>query len=105
MKKKIYYGIILLFVSLFLASTYTFAANDNSMLHDAANSVRNMVGGAENAIEGAAQNISNTSRSATGAMQNAGNSITNAYEYFIVLGDDNCILMQTCMVFIMVIFY
>ena len=77
MKKKIYYGIILLFVSLFLASTYTFAANDNSMLHDAANSVRNMVGGAENAIEGAAQNISNTSRSATGAMQNAGNSITN----------------------------
>ena len=51
------------------------------MLEDAANGARNIVGGAENAIEGAAGGVSNTMKNVTAGaentMQKAGNSVSN----------------------------
>ena len=76
MEKKILYSIFLLLVIVF-ASTCVFAEDNNSMLQNAANGVRNVVGGAENTVENAARGISNTSRNITEGMQNAGNTAAN----------------------------
>ena len=48
-----------------------FANNDGSMLQDAANGVRDAVGGAENAIEDGAKDIANTTKGVTGSAENA----------------------------------
>lgn len=73
MYKKILLSICIT-VALVFSVTYTFAAN---MLEDAANGVRNVVGGAENAVEDAAKDVSNTSKDITGDMENAGKSVVN----------------------------
>lgn len=49
----------------------------NNGLQQAADGVRNVVGDAENAIEGAAQDISNASKNATGGIENTANNIGN----------------------------
>lgn len=49
----------------------------NNGLQDAADGVRNVVGGAENAVEDAAKNISNASKDATGKMEQDANNMTN----------------------------
>lgn len=77
MNKKILYSTFLLLAATLFISSYAFAANDNSMLKDAANGVRNVVGGAENAVEDAARGVSNTSKNITENMQNTGNNIGN----------------------------
>lgn len=75
MKKKIIYcTFLLLFVALY--STLVYAEN-NSMMKNAADSVKNTVAGAENVIEDTARGITNTSKDITGKMQNAGNTVTN----------------------------
>lgn len=50
----------------------------NNGLKDAADGVRNVVGGAENAVEDAARDISNASKDATGKMEEGANNIGNA---------------------------
>lgn len=50
----------------------------NNGLQDAADGVRNVVGGAENAVEDAARDISNASKDATGKMEQGANNIGNA---------------------------
>lgn len=65
-----------------MAFSFTFCfANDNNMLQDAANGVRNVVGGAENTVEDAAKGVSNASKNTTENMENgankAGNAMTN----------------------------
>ena len=47
------------------------------VLQDAANGVRDVVGGAENAVEGAVNDITNASKNATSNMENAANNIGN----------------------------
>ena len=74
MKKKFFYSTIVLIVISLCVACYTFAADNNTMLQNAADGVRNVVGGAENAMEDAARGVSNTSRNITGGMQNAGNN-------------------------------
>ena len=76
MNKKLIYSIFIL-VSIIFTFSYTFAANDNSMMHNAAESVKNVVGGAENAVEDAARGVSDTSKNITGGLQNAGNNVSN----------------------------
>lgn len=49
----------------------------NNGLQDAADGVRNVVGGAENAVEDAAKNISNASKDATGKMEQGANNMVD----------------------------
>ncbi len=49
----------------------------NNGLQQAADGVRNVVGDAENAVEGAAKDISNASKNATGDVENTANNIGN----------------------------
>ena len=64
MKKKIIYCTsLILFVVLY--SSLVFAEN-NSMMKNAADSVKNTVAGAENVIEDAARGVTNTSKDITG---------------------------------------
>lgn len=77
MKKTTFITIITIFaILLFGVSSF---ANTNNMMSDAANGVRNVVGGAENAIEGAASGIGNGIRNGISAigntMQDAGNNM------------------------------
>ena len=78
MNKKIVYGLALFFAIIIFTVSYTFAANNNSMLGDAANVVRNAVGQTENTVENAARDVSNASKDATKDAENAGNSMTNS---------------------------
>lgn len=50
----------------------------NNGLQEAADGVRNVVGGAENAIEDAAKNISNASKDATNRMEQGANNVGNS---------------------------
>ena len=76
MNKKI--GIALgIMISLVYCFTFCFAADDNNGLEKAADGVRNVVGGAENAIENGAKDIANTSKNATGDMEKGANNATN----------------------------
>ena len=77
MNKKLLYSLVLFFAIIIFAVSYTFAANDNSMLGDAANGIRNFVGDAENTVENAAKDVSNASKDATGDMEQAGNNAGN----------------------------
>ena len=80
MKRKILYSAILLLLAVVFTCSYTFAADNNSMLENAANGVRNVVGGAENAIEDAARDVSNTSKNITSNVENAGNNVGNGVQ-------------------------
>lgn len=67
MNKKIFISTLLI-VSLLIASTSCFAADNNTTWQDGVNGVRNVVGGAENVIEDAAQGTA-------GAIKNGTNNI------------------------------
>ena len=65
-------------LSVFIAAILSFSvcfAND--MLNDAAEGVRNVVGGAENAVEGAANGIANGVKGATNSVENKANNVMN----------------------------
>lgn len=71
--------LISLGVLIAMAFSFTFCfANDNNMLKDAADGVRNAVGGAENAVEDAAKGVSNASKNATGNLEKGTNNVGNA---------------------------
>lgn len=70
MYKKMLVIFAILTIGIFSFSV-CFANNDGSMLQDAANGVRDAVGGAENAIEDGAKDIANTTKGATGSAENA----------------------------------
>ena len=78
MYKKIFVALAILTIGIFSFSI-CFANNDN-MLEDAANGVRNVVGGAENAIEDGARDIANTTKGATGAAENSMDNATGMTE-------------------------
>ncbi len=63
-------------IAMILSFTVCFA-NDNHMLENAANGVRNVVGSAENAVEDAAKDVSNTSKEATNNIENGANNVEN----------------------------
>ncbi len=70
MYKKMLVIFAILTIGIFSFSV-CFANNDGSMLQDAANGVRDAVGGAENAIEDGAKDIANTTKGVTGSAENA----------------------------------
>lgn len=70
MYKKMLVIFAILTIGIFSFSV-CFANNDESMLQDAANGVRDAVGGAENAIEDGAKDIANTTKGVTGSAENA----------------------------------
>ena len=70
MYKKMLVNFAILTIGIFSFSV-CFANNDGSMLQDAANGVRDAVGGAENAIEDGAKDIANTTKGVTGSAENA----------------------------------
>ena len=70
MYKKMLVIFAILIIGIFSFSV-CFANNDGSMLQDAANGVRDAVGGAENAIEDGAKDIANTTKGVTGSAENA----------------------------------
>ena len=74
MYKKLLISMAILIVGIFSFSI-CFA---NNGLQDAADGVRNIVGGAENAVEDAARNISNASKDATGKIEEGANNVGNA---------------------------
>ena len=77
MNKKIYLCAILSIFAIFLCCSFSFAENENSVMKNTADGIKNMVGNAENAIENTAKGASNTSKNVTGSMQNAGNTAIN----------------------------
>ena len=74
MCKKLLISTLVFALSLFTFSICCFA---NNGLQNAAEDVRNVVGGAENAVENAAKDISNTSKNATGNMEKDANNVTD----------------------------
>lgn len=74
MNRKFLYGIILFVAIILFSTSFTFAANKPAM-ENAANGIRNVVGGAENTIENAASGVANTSKNVTGDVENAGNTM------------------------------
>ena len=77
MQKKILFSLVLLISIIAFSITFTFATDGKTELEKAADSVRNVVGGAENGVENAARNISNTSKNVTGTMENEASNMTN----------------------------
>lgn len=73
MYKKLFLSLTLV-LALIFSFTYTFAANE---VKDAVEGVRNVVGGAENAVEDAAKDISNTTKNITGGIENGTQRATN----------------------------
>lgn len=69
MYKKMLVIFAILTIGIFSFSV-CFANNDGSMLQDAANGVRDAVGGAENAIEDGAKDLANTTKGVTGSAEN-----------------------------------
>ena len=78
MYKKIFVALAILTIGIFSFSI-CFANNDH-MLENAANGVRNVVGGAENAIEDGARDIANTTKGATRAAENSMDNATGMTE-------------------------
>lgn len=76
MNKKFLISIAII-LSVIFSFTICFANDDGNGLKDAADGVRNVVGGAENAIEDAAKNVSNASKDATNGIENGANNATN----------------------------
>ena len=78
MYKKIIVSTCILLASIFLSFSFCLANDATNMLENAANGVKNAVGGAENAIENAASGVTNTARNMTEGMENGANSVTNS---------------------------
>ena len=80
MKKKLLIVATILVFSICLC-TLSFANDAGTMLQDAANGVKNAVGGAENVLENTAGGAANTAKNATqgieNGMNNVGNSMSN----------------------------
>lgn len=76
MNKKLLTTISIIAFSFILGISYSFAANN--MASDAVQGVRNVVGGAENVVEGAASGVANGVKNVTGATENTMNSATGA---------------------------
>ena len=76
MYKKIFVGLLLAF-SIILSFSYCFAENEN---HSMTNSIRNAVGGAENAMNDAAKGIGNTAQNAGNAIKNGAGAIGNTIQ-------------------------
>ncbi len=75
MYKKLFTILSILLIGIF---TFSFCyATENNMLKDAAEGVRNAVGGAENVIEDGARDLSNTSKNITGGTENMAHDATN----------------------------
>ncbi len=74
MYKKLLISVVALIIGIF-SFTISFA---NNGMQEAADGVRNVVGGAENAIEDAAKGISNASKDATSKMEQGANNVGNA---------------------------
>lgn len=73
MKKKILFSTILAFaIGLMFSFSCVLATNTNPV-----DGIRNVVGGAENVMEGAAMGITNGIRNATGTMTNGMDNMTN----------------------------
>ena len=83
MYKKLLISFIILVTAIFSFSICL--ANDDGM-KDAVNDVRNVVGGAENAVENAVNDISNTSKDATNDMSEGLNNVGNT---MMENGDNN----------------
>lgn len=81
MYKKILLSITILIFCIF-TFTLCFANDAGKMMQDAANGVKNVVGGAENTVENAAGGVANTTKNATEGiekgMNNVGNTMKNA---------------------------
>lgn len=73
MYKKLLISIAVLTIAIFSCSVCL----ANNGLQNAAEDVRNAVGGAENAVEDAAKDISNTSKNATGNLEKGANNTEN----------------------------
>lgn len=69
MKRKVLFAIILTSIISLFSFTYTFAANG------LVDGIRNTVGGAENAVEGAGSAIGNTIRNGMNTLENGGNQL------------------------------
>ena len=80
MNKKKFYSAFLLLSAIIFVCSFSFAANDNTMMQNAANNIKNVVGGTENAIENAAGDVSNTAKNITSGAETAGNNVGNAIE-------------------------
>ncbi len=73
------YKKLLIVSSVLIIAVFSFSVClANNGLQDAADGVRNVVGGAENAVEDAARGISNASKDATGKMEQGANNMGNA---------------------------
>ncbi len=73
MNKKLAIVLSILIVAIFSFSV-CFA---NDMANDAVEGVRNVVGGAENAVEDAAKDVTNAAKAATNSVENKMKNITN----------------------------
>ena len=69
MNKKLFISLAII-ISVIFSFTICFANDNGSGLKEAANGVRNFVGGVENTVEDAAKDVSNTSKNITGGMEN-----------------------------------
>lgn len=74
MKKKFIVSLVLA-LSVIFSFTFCFAANNG--FTEAANGVRNFVGGVENTVENAAMDVSNSSKNVTGGIENGVNKDIN----------------------------
>lgn len=73
------YKKLLMASTIIIMAIFSFSACfANNGLQDAAQDVRNVVGGAENAVEDAAKGISNASKDATGKIEEGANNVGNA---------------------------
>ena len=82
MNKRLIFTVVLIVISILtLASTLSFATDDQNPVNAVVDGARNVVNGAENTVEGAVNNIGNTmkdSANKTGnTMNNIGNTMTN----------------------------
>lgn len=75
MYKKLFAIVAVLIIGIFSFSVCL--ATDNNMFQDATNGVRNIVGGAENALENGARSIGNTTKSATNSIENGARNTTD----------------------------
>ena len=79
MHKKLFISFAIL-ISLIFSFTICFANDGGNMVKDAADNVRNAVGGVENTVENAAKDVANTSKNVTGNMENDANNVGNNME-------------------------
>lgn len=75
MKKKLLVSLAII-ISVIFSFTFCFAADNGNGLKDAADGVRNFVGGVENTAQNAAMDVSNTSKDITGDMEKGMDKVT-----------------------------